>query len=127
MRGIMSLFERDARHQRRRTTRCSLSLENLEQRTVPDAVPLNNFEQYFLELTNRARQDPAGEAKRLGIDLNEGLAPGTITTAAKPPLAPNTALLTAIRGHLQDMIKNQFFGHTGSDGSDPGKRIGDAG
>jgi streptogramin lyase/uncharacterized protein YkwD len=104
-----------------------LSLESLEQRTVPDAVPLNNFEQYFLELTNRARQDPAAEAKRLGIDLNEGLAPGTITTAAKQPLAPNAELLTAIRGHLQDMIKNQFFGHTGSDGSDPGKRISDAG
>jgi streptogramin lyase/uncharacterized protein YkwD len=102
-------------------------VESLEQRTVPDAVPLNNFEQYFLELTNRARQDPAGEAARLGIDLNEGLPAGTITTAVKQPLAPNAALLSAIRGHIQDMLTHQFFDHTGSDGSTPQQRITNAG
>jgi uncharacterized protein YkwD len=110
-----------------KTSRRKPSLENLEQRTVPDAVPLNNYEQYFLELTNRARQDPAAEAARLGIDLNEGLAPGTITTDAKQPLAPNQSLYTAILGHLQDMLSNQFFGHIGSDGRAPGQRISDAG
>ena len=47
------------------------------------------FEQYFLELVNRARLDPAAEAARLGIGLNDGLAAGTITTAAKAPLAFN--------------------------------------
>ena len=46
-------------------------------------------EQYFLELINRARANPAAEAARLGISLNEGLAGGTITASAKPPLAFN--------------------------------------
>src|SRR5688572_9324797 len=30
-------------------------------------------EQYFLELVNRARANPAGEAARFGIGLNDGL------------------------------------------------------
>lgn len=41
------------------------------------------LEQYVLELVNRARADPAAEAARLGIDLNQGLGAGQITTAAK--------------------------------------------
>jgi len=32
-----------------KTSRRKPSCESLEQRTVPDAVPLNNYEQYFLE------------------------------------------------------------------------------
>ena len=38
-------------------------------------------EQLMLELINRARMDPAGEAARQGISLNQGLAAGTISTA----------------------------------------------
>ena len=45
-------------------------------------------DQYILELVNRARLDPAGEAARLGIDLNEGLAAGTISATPKDPYAP---------------------------------------
>ena len=33
-------------------------------------------EQLVIELINRARANPAAEAARLGIDLNEGLQPG---------------------------------------------------
>ncbi len=44
-------------------------------------------EQYLLELINRGRLDPPAEAARYGIDLNQGLAPGTITTEPKQPLA----------------------------------------
>jgi hypothetical protein len=68
-------------------------------------------EQLVLELTNRARLDPAAEAERLGIALNEGLAPGTITATAKQPLAMNDALVAAARGHSQAMIDQDFFAH----------------
>ena len=33
-----------------------------------------DYEQLMLELVNRARLDPEGEAERYGIDLNENLA-----------------------------------------------------
>ena len=49
-------------------------------------------EQLFLELINRARLDPAGEAVRYGIDLNKGLAAGTITTDQKQALTFNEYL-----------------------------------
>ena len=49
-------------------------------------------EQLVLELINRARLDPAAEAARFGIALNEGLPAGTISTAAKQPLAMDDAL-----------------------------------
>ena len=41
----------------------------------------------MMELINRARLGPSGEAARFGISLNEGLACGTISAAAKAPLA----------------------------------------
>ena len=66
----------------------------------------------MLELVNRARADPAAEAARQGIDLNQGLAPGTITTAAKQPLAPDNLLDTAADGHTADMFARGFFAHT---------------
>ncbi|HEX6093736.1 MAG TPA: hypothetical protein VFZ07_10315, partial [Dongiaceae bacterium] len=56
-------------------------------------------EQYLLELINRARLDPAGEAARNGIGLNDGLASGTITADSKQPLASNGNLATAAQGH----------------------------
>ena len=40
-------------------------------------------EQLMLELINRARMDPNGEAKRFGIKLNEGV-DGKDTISAKP-------------------------------------------
>jgi hypothetical protein len=111
---------------RRRAAGQKLALENLEDRLVP-AVPLNNYEQYMLELINRGRADPAAEAARFGIDLNEGLPAGTITPDAKQPLAPNLPLYNAIKGHLQDELTHDFFDHTGSDGRDPFQRMEDAG
>lgn len=59
----------------------------------------SDFEQYFLELVNRARSDPGAEAQRLGLGLNDGLNPGTISGAAKQPPAFNAALIDAARGH----------------------------
>jgi hypothetical protein len=110
---------------RRRPANRPPRLEPLEERTLPVAVPLTNHEQFFLELLNRARADPAAEAARYGIDLTEG--PVVISPAPKQPLAPNAALLTAMRAHLDDMLANHFFDHYGSDGSSPFTRMTAAG
>ena len=56
---------------------------------------LTPFEQYMLELINRARADPLAEAARLGVGLNEGLPPGRISPDAKQPLAANDMLNAA--------------------------------
>lgn len=102
-------------------------VEPLEPRRFLSAVLPTNLEQYMVELVNRARADPAGEAARFGIDLNEGLPPGTITTAPKQPVAINPYLTDAARKHSQWMIDNDVFGHTGVNGTDPGDRMAAAG
>ncbi len=88
-------------------------------------------EQYMLELVNRARANPVAEAAMDGIDLNEGLSPGTIPTNAVQPLAFNPDLITSARGHSQWMLTNGFFSHyeTNSLGTvlDPGDRMTNAG
>ncbi len=84
-------------------------------------------EQLMLELVNRARLDPLGEAHRQGIDLNENLAAGTISSAAKTPLAPNLLLNDAARAHSSWMLAADVFSHTGSGSSSPGDRMSDAG
>ena len=43
------------------------------------------YEQYFLELVNRARANPGAEAARVGIGLNDGLAAGTIAGPSRTP------------------------------------------
>nr|WP_254722117.1 CAP domain-containing protein [Gilvimarinus xylanilyticus] len=80
----------------------------------------------MLELINRARANPEAEAARYGIDLNESLAPGTITPAPKPPLAFNTQLMHASREHSQWMLNTNRFSHTGALGSSPSDRAADA-
>lgn len=84
-------------------------------------------EQYLLEMINRARLDPAGEAARYGIDLNEGLAAGTIDASAKQVLAPNAALESAAGSHSLWMLNADTFSHTGSGGSQPWDRATAAG
>jgi Ca2+-binding RTX toxin-like protein len=84
-------------------------------------------EQLMLELVNRARLDPVGEAARFGIGLNQGLPAGTISGTPKQPLAMNNILITAARTHSQWMINTDIFSHTGSGGSDPGDRMTAAG
>lgn len=90
-------------------------------------VALTAAEQLVLELVNRARLDPLGEAARFNIDLNQGLAPGTIKGTAKQPLAPNGFLVDAARAHSEWMIAHNTFSHTGTGGSDPGQRMTAAG
>ena len=89
---------------------------------------MTDFEWYMLELVNRARLDPLGEAARYGLsDLNDGLAPGTITATPKSPLAPNGLLTDAARAHSNWMLANDAFSHTGQNGSTPFDRMQDAG
>src|SRR5438552_15691489 len=66
-------------------------------------------EQLMLELVNRARANPAAEAARLGIDLNEGLEANTISAEPKQPLAFNPQLIQAARGHSQWMLDHDTF------------------
>ncbi|GGE18787.1 Hemolysin-type calcium-binding repeat-containing protein [Gemmobacter megaterium] len=90
-------------------------------------MALNAYEQLFLELVNRARLDPQAEATRQGVDLNAGLAAGTINTSAKQALAPNALLNNAATGHSQWMLEANRFSHTGEGGSSSQDRIKDAG
>lgn len=87
----------------------------------------SRFEQYMLELINRARLDPEAEAGRQGIDLNEGLAPGTLDGSAKQPLAMNATIIDAARDHSQWMLDTDTFSHTGAGGSNAMERMEDAG
>lgn len=84
-------------------------------------------EQYFLELLNRARLNPLAEAQRYGIDLNQGLAGGTLTATQKQPLAFNFLLNDAADQHSSWMLATDTFSHTGINGSSPMQRMQNAG
>ncbi|MCR6499670.1 CAP domain-containing protein [Shinella sp. CPCC 101442] len=91
-------------------------------------------EQLMLELVNRARMDPAGEAKRFDIALNEGVPTDrTISTAPKQVLAGNDALARSADKHSQWMLGNNRFEHQetantpGFTGVTPSDRIKAAG
>ncbi|HSI33479.1 MAG TPA: CAP domain-containing protein, partial [Tepidisphaeraceae bacterium] len=101
--------------------------EPLEPRALFSAVYPTALEQYAVEVINRARANPTAEAARFDIALNEGLAAGTISAAAKQPLAINPYLTDAARDHSQWMIDTDQFGHTGAGGSSPGARMSAAG
>jgi serralysin len=81
------------------------------------------YEQLILELINRARLDPAAEAARLGVGLNDGLSAGAITATQKQPLVFNAFLNDAAGSHSQWMLSTDTFSHTGAGGSNPGARM----
>ncbi len=85
------------------------------------------YEQYFLELVNRARANPGAEAARLGIDLNQGLSAGAIADTAKQPLAMNQLLNDSAQAHSDWMLATDTFSHTGANGSSAGDRMKAAG
>jgi Ca2+-binding RTX toxin-like protein len=90
-------------------------------------MTLSAEEQYLLELINQARLDPLGKAASLGIDLNQGLAPGTLTGDAKQVLAHNGTLSVAAEGHSDWMLATNTFSHAGAGGSSAGDRMASAG
>lgn len=94
-------------------------------------------EQLYLEYINRSRADPPAEGVRLantldpevlsayasfGVNLAQMQAEFN-TNVPAPPLAMNAQLLAAARLHSGDMFTNQFQGHFGTNGWDPGQRI----
>ncbi len=85
------------------------------------------YEQYLLELVNRARANPGAEAARLGVGLNDGLTAGTIADTAKQPLAMNQFLNDSAQSHSDWMLATDTFSHTGANGSSPGDRMKAAG
>jgi uncharacterized protein YkwD len=90
------------------------------------AVTPTAAEQYMIELINRARANPAAEAASFHINLNEGIAPATISAAAKQPVAFNPMLETAARSHSNWMIQTSTFAH--NEGSaNPGAQMRSAG
>jgi uncharacterized protein YkwD len=112
---------------RRTVARTRLIGERLEPRQLLSAAYPTEFDQYLLELVNRARANPAAEAAFYRIDLNEGLASGTISATAKQPLAFNPYLIDSAQKHSQWMLDTNQFSHTGSGGSDPAARMRAAG
>ncbi len=85
-------------------------------------MSLSAADQYLLEMMNRARLDPGAEAVRYGINLNDGLAAGTISATTKQVLAPNDMLDQAATSHTMWMLQTDTFSHTGSGGSMPWDR-----
>lgn len=90
-----------------------------------------NEEQFYLELINRARANPAAEGVRLatttdpnvigaynsfGVNLTL-MQTQFAAILPRPPLSMNAALTTAARGHSQNMLQNNYQGHNGPDGS----------
>lgn len=88
---------------------------------------LTSAEQLLIELINRARLDPVGEAQKYGINLNKGLKAGTIDTKSKQVLAPDAALARSAEGHSSWMLDKDTFSHTGKSGSSSHDRMKAAG
>jgi hypothetical protein len=90
-------------------------------------APPSDHDQLVLELLNRARMNPVAEAALHGIDLNEGLAPGTIPPDPVAPLAFDERLIDAAIDHTDWMLASNVFSHTGAGGSELWQRIEAAG
>jgi hypothetical protein len=109
----------------------TLAAASLPGQEVPSQVYAHGdptvYEQYMLEMVNRARLNPAGEARFFGIDLNEGPPETPLTAAPKQPLAFNPHLLDSARQHSQWMLDRDVFSHVEDDGSTPQDRMQKAG
>lgn len=88
---------------------------------------VSRLEQWLLELTNMARLDPLSMAQAFGIDLNQGLPPGTISATAKQPLAMSDILAATTDFHGDWILQNNSFGTFGYLDSSPGDRMAYAG
>ncbi len=93
-------------------------------------------EQLLLEMINRARLDPAAEAARLGIDLNQYIVVGTpgapLTATSKQPLAGSDVLAGVAEAHSGTMVSSGVLTaggdpHNGAGDGTPASRISGAG
>jgi uncharacterized protein YkwD len=81
---------------------------------------------YMWQLINQVRANPSAAAAKYGIDLNEGLSPGTITSTPVQPLSLSGYLDQSSFSHSQWMLANQTFSH--NEGTiDPPTRMQNAG
>jgi hypothetical protein len=94
-----------------------------------------NEEQYYLELINRARANPIAEGIRLATTTDSNVVSTyswfgvnlvlmqsqLAAIPAAPPLSMNATLATAARAHSQNMLQNNYQGHTGPDGLLPAR------
>ena len=105
--------------------------ENENNRTANSTAPdsMSDNDQYALELLNQMRANPQQAANQLlNGQLNEGVSSSDqISTAPKQPLAWDLKVVAASTRHTQDMVRNNIFDHTGSDGSSSSQRVADAG
>jgi hypothetical protein len=90
-----------------------------------------NEEQYYLELINRARANPTAEGIRLALTTDPNVLSAYsafgvnlvlmqaqfVLILPAPPLSMNSTLTTAARAHSQNMLQNNYQGHSGPDGS----------
>ena len=96
-------------------------------------------EQELLELVQRARANPPEEGKivvaldevqsamkQFGIDSQQ-IIDAFAKIAPAPPLTFDTHLMESAKVHSEDMAKNGFQEHVGTDGKDPFQRMTDAG
>ena len=98
------------------STRGSVRVQELYEHGEPTV-----WEQYFLELVNRARADPTAEAELYGIGLNDphGGQPAPdppITADPKQPLAFNPFLFDSARDHSTWLLEVNEFQHEGPPG-----------
>jgi hypothetical protein len=121
----------------RPTSRRNLALEHLEVREVLSAGGPSNQAQYMLEVLNLVRTSPAEGARwvaekadqdtRLnaeyyGVDL-KAVQEEIARAQPREPLAWNAQLAEAAQGQSEDMARNGFQSHTGSDGRDLNARL----
>lgn len=90
-----------------------------------------NEEQYYLELVNRARANPSAEGIRLAATTDANVLSAYnafgvnlvlmqsqfALIAPAAPLSMNATLMNAARAHSQNMLQNNYQGHSGPDGS----------
>ena len=90
-----------------------------------------NEEQYYLELINRARANPTAEGIRLALTTDPNVLSAYTAFGVNlvlmqsqfalipgaPPLSMNATLMNAARAHSQNMLQNNYQGHSGPDGS----------
>lgn len=90
-----------------------------------------NEEQYYLELINRARANPTAEGLRLASTTDSNVLSAYssfgvnlvvmqsqfVLLPPAPPLSMNATMITAARAHSQNMLQNNYQGHSGPDGS----------
>lgn len=107
------LRRKSPRVRKRTSNRRPLKLESLENRQMlAGDLDITPNAQLLIELINRARENPAAEATRYGIGLNDDVpAASTISNASKQPLAPHQALVDAAVAHSLDMLDRDFFAH----------------